>query len=108
DWEMNDMATVKFKKLSEDCFIPAPSTDGAAGWDVRLPIDIYSAIEESSGSSRGYFSESGKVTGSYAVIYPGSIIRVNLNFAVQIPVGTALLILPRSGLAGKGLTLANS
>lgn len=104
------MATVKFKKLSEDCFIPVPSTDGAAGWDVRLPIDIYSAIGQGSGCSRGYsLGEDGAtVVDSYAVIYPGRTVRVNLNFAVQIPIGTALLVLPRSGLSEKGITLANS
>jgi dUTP pyrophosphatase len=77
-------ANVKIKKVKENAKIPTYGTEYAAG------ADIYACIEEN------------------MVIAPGETKMVPTGFALEVPVGYAGLIYPRSGLSCKrGLAPAN-
>lgn len=77
--------TVKFKRLSPNAVIPAYQTGGAAGLDLvaanEEPIMIH--------------------MGAQAVLVP-------LGFAMELPPGYEAQVRPRSGLAVKGVSVANS
>lgn len=64
---------VRWKRLFERAQIPAYATDGAAGFDLRA-IDVHE-------------------------LRPGSVVRVGLGLAAEIPPGYEIQIRPRSGLA---------
>lgn len=76
------MTTVKWKRLKTGAQLPKKSTSGAACFDAYLPE-------------------------TYEPIVPGQIRIVPLGFSVQIPEGFELQVRSRSGLASKGLIVAN-
>lgn len=76
------MNTVKFKRLREDAQIPKKSTEDAACFDVYLP-ETYKPLD-------------------YAEVR-----IVPLGFSVAVPSGFELQVRARSGLASKGLMVAN-
>lgn len=63
-------------------FIPSHATPGSAGMDLR---------------SR-----------EHVRINPGEVVKVATGVRVAVPEGYAMLILPRSGLASNGITVANA
>lgn len=74
---------LKFQKISPEATVPTQSHPGDAGFD------LYACKE--------------------AVLAPLGRTRVHTGIAVEIPVGYAGLVIPRSGLANKhGITLVNS
>lgn len=76
--------TLKFKKTDPRAVIPARSTPGAAGYDMCACLEV-------------------PVT-----IYPGETVMIPTGIAMEIPLGVAGLIFPRSGMASKrGLAPAN-
>jgi len=85
---MSGKILLKFKKISEeysDIPLPAYSTEGSAGMDVRA------AITEN------------------LIIQPGTIHLIPTNLQVEIPEGFEIQIRPRSGLAANnGIGILNS
>ena len=76
--------TLKFKKTDPRAIVPARSTPGAAGYDMCACLEV-------------------PVT-----IYPGETVMIPTGIAMEIPLGVAGLIFPRSGMASKrGLAPAN-
>lgn len=76
--------TLKFKKTDPRAVIPARSTEGAAGYDMCACLEV-------------------PVT-----IYPGETVMIPTGIAMEIPLGVAGLMFPRSGMASKrGLAPAN-
>lgn len=76
--------TLKFKKTDPRAIVPARSTAGAAGYDMCACLEV-------------------PVT-----IYPGETVMIPTGIAMEIPLGIAGLIFPRSGMASKrGLAPAN-
>lgn len=76
--------TLKFKKTDPRAVVPARSTAGAAGYDMCACLEV-------------------PVT-----IYPGETVMIPTGIAMEIPLGVAGLIFPRSGMATKrGLAPAN-
>ena len=77
-------AILKFKKTDPRAIVPAQSTAGAAGYDMCACLEV-------------------PVT-----IYPGETVMIPTGIAMEIPLGVAGLIFPRSGMATKrGLAPAN-
>ena len=75
---------LKFKKTDPRAVVPARSTPGAAGYDMCACLEV-------------------PVT-----IYPGETVMIPTGIAMEIPLGVAGLIFPRSGMASKrGLAPAN-
>lgn len=85
---MSEKILLKFKKISEeysDIPLPAYSTEGSAGMDVRA------AITEN------------------LIIQPGTIHMIPTNLQVEIPEGFEIQVRPRSGLAANyGIGILNS
>lgn len=76
--------TLKFKKTDPRAVVPARSTPGAAGYDMCACLEV-------------------PVT-----IYPGETVMIPTGISMEIPLGVAGLIFPRSGMASKrGLAPAN-
>lgn len=76
--------TLKFKKTDPRAVVPTQSTPGAAGYDMCACLEV-------------------PVT-----IYPGETVMIPTGIAMEIPLGVAGLIFPRSGMASKrGLAPAN-
>ena len=76
--------TIKFKKVNPKGIIPQRSTVGSAGYDICACIEV-------------------PVT-----IFPGETVMIPTGIAMEIPLGLAGLIYPRSGMASKrGLAPAN-
>ena len=76
--------TLKFKKTDPRAIVPARSTPGAAGYDMCACLEV-------------------PVT-----IYPGETVMIPTGISMEIPLGVAGLIFPRSGMASKrGLAPAN-
>ena len=85
---MSEQIPIKFKRFDEkfiDIKLPAYSTPGSSGMDVRA------AVEED------------------MVIKSGEVVLVPTNLSVEIPVGFEIQVRPRSGLAAKfGIGILNS
>ena len=76
------MLSVKIQRL-ENCFaLPSRRDRQDAGWDC-------------------YAAEN-------TLLLPRTIGKVSLGFSLEIPEQWAVLLLPRSGLASRGITLSNS
>jgi dUTP pyrophosphatase len=75
--------TIKFKRLHTYAELPKYATGGSACCDAILPT-------------------------TYPALEPGEIRVVPLGFAVQLPDGWELQVRPRSGLASRGIVVANS
>jgi len=76
--------TLKFKKTDPRAVVPTRSTPGAAGYDMCACLEV-------------------PVT-----IYPGETVMIPTGISMEIPLGVAGLIFPRSGMATKrGLAPAN-
>ena len=76
--------TLKFKKTDPRAIVPTRSTPGAAGYDMCACLEV-------------------PVT-----IYPGETVMIPTGISMEIPLGVAGLIFPRSGMASKrGLAPAN-
>lgn len=73
---------IKIKRLREGVRLPEYATDGSAGMDVYANSDL-------------------SVPGN-------STMRVDCGFSVEVPEGYELQVRSRSGLAFRGLTVANS
>ena len=78
-----EKASIGFKRLNTNAQIPTRATSGSAGYDCYLPETVNP-------------------------IDAGQIRIVKLGFALEIPEGYCVRIVPRSGLASKGLLVANS
>ncbi len=76
--------TLKFKKTHPRAVVPTRSTPGAAGYDMCACLEV-------------------PVT-----IYPGETVMIPTGISMEIPLGVAGLIFPRSGMAAnRGLAPAN-
>lgn len=64
---------VKFKRLSPDAVLPTYATAGSAAFDLYAATDV--------------------------IIEPGETAKIPLGFAVDIPPGYAMFIVPRSGVS---------
>ncbi len=78
-----EKVTIGFKRINTGAQIPTRATSGSAGYDCYLPETC-------------------------PPINAGEIRIVKLGFALEIPEGYCVRIVPRSGLASKGLLIANS
>lgn len=83
EWMQDDVVKIGFKRLHTDAKIPARATSGSAGFDCYLPE-------------------------TYPPISTGEIRIVKLGFALEIPEGYCVRLVARSGLASKGLLVANA
>lgn len=73
---------IKIKKLRENAVVPKLATEGAAAFDLY-------AIED------------------YSIV-PGDTILCKLGFAMEVPKGYCMKIMPRSEMAKDGITIVNS
>jgi len=73
---------VKYKKLYSDVKLPTKATEGSAGYDLYAHETAY--------------------------IPAGETVVINTGFALEIPEGWKGEVYSRSGLASKGLVVANS
>lgn len=64
---------VKIKRITPDAKLPTQGSAGAAGWDLYAAKDV--------------------------VIRPGDTAKIPLGFAVELPPGYAMFIVPRSGVS---------
>lgn len=79
------MNAIEIKLLSNQC-LPTYATSGAAGLDLRAVLDT-----------------------NHAEIYPNETLLVNTGIAINLADSKLCgLVVPRSGLASKGLVLGNS
>ena len=69
--------TLKFKKTDPRAIVPTRSTPGAAGYDMCACLEV-------------------PVT-----IYPGETVMIPTGISMEIPLGVAGLIFPRSGMASR-------
>ena len=76
---------INIQKLHDDVKLPEYKTSGSSG------ADIYAYLPD------------GDVQ-----LYKGEIYRIPTGWKVDIPRGYEILVRPRSGLAGKGVTVVNS
>jgi dUTP pyrophosphatase len=76
--------TVKFKYLTPHAVLPFYATPGSAG------MDLVAANEET------------------ITVFPDATVLVPLGFAMELPPGFEAQVRPRSGLAVKGVAVANS
>ncbi len=76
------MLPVNIQRLDNCYALPARRDRQDAGWDCYAAED--------------------------ALLLPRTIGRIPLGFSLEIPEDWAVLLLPRSGLASKGITLSNS
>lgn len=76
---------IKVKKLSDNCILPKKATLGAAGHDVYIPKHIENSW-----------------------IYPGETAKIELDFAMAIPEGHYMQLVPRSSLHKMGFLIPNS
>ena len=75
---------IYFHKLTPDAVIPSRATAESAGFDLSVCSETPVTIE------------------------PGKTVLVHTGVAVVLPMGTAGMVYPRSGLASKhGINLAN-
>lgn len=77
------MPIVKFRRMKTDTIIPTKATAGSACYDAYIPEQLQP-------------------------LYTGERRIVNLGFQVEVPEGYELQVRPRSGLASKGILIANS
>lgn len=76
------MVTLKVKKLDNKAKIPKLATEGSACFDLSTVEDI--------------------------TIVQGQLIRAHTGISVEVPKGYCMEILPRSGLALRGIVIPNS
>ncbi len=72
---------IKIKKFDEAAIVPNKKTKGAAGYDIYSIEDV--------------------------VILPGFVVKIRTGIALEIPEGYKGEIYSRSGLASKGVVVAN-
>jgi dUTP pyrophosphatase len=82
--ELTSKPKVKFKRLHPDAVVPQYKTAGAAG------ADLVACNEEP------------------ITLWPEGVIVVPLGFAIELPPGYEAQVRPRSGLALRGVSVANS
>ena len=88
--KMELKADVKIKKLFPDVELPVVATEGSAGFDIRAYLQTDEAI-------------------SKIVLFPNQEAKIHTGLAFQLPVGSALLLLPRSSMGiEKNLILKNT
>ena len=78
-----EKVSIGFKRLNTGAQIPTRATSGSAGYDCYLPETVNP-------------------------IDAGQIRIVKLGFALEIPEGYCVRLVARSGLASKGLLIANA
>lgn len=84
---------LRIKRLYDgDYELPAYETDGSSGMDVRAYIDT-------EGLERGHWATQ---------LPPHTKVLISTGFAFKIPSGFELQVRPRSGLALRGIQVANS
>lgn len=83
DWNLDNQVKIGFKRLHTNARIPSKATAGSAGFDCYLPETVQP-------------------------ISAGEIRIVKLGFALEIPEGYCVRIVARSGLASRGLLVANA
>ena len=76
---------IKIQKLHDDVKLPEYKTPGSSG------ADVYAYLPKRD-----------------RVLHVGEIYKVPTGWKVEIPRGYELQVRPRSGLAGKGVTVANA
>jgi dUTP pyrophosphatase len=74
---------IKFKRLHSNAKVPTKATSGSAGFDCYVPVNM-------------------------PPIQQGEIRKVPLGFSIQPESGYCVRLIPRSGLASKGLIIPNS
>lgn len=72
---------IKFKKLNPEARLPVYASNGAACFDLCAVHDV--------------------------LVHPGTTMLVSTGLAFEVPDAHVLLLYPRSGLATRGLRLAN-
>ena len=77
---------IQIKRLSERSRLPLRATEYAAGFDIFAFLPDEKPL----------------------VLFPGDSCSMPLGFATALPNGHAFLLLPRSGLGSKGLSLRNT
>ena len=89
EWEVSmcgcntEKVSIGFKRINTGAQIPTRATSGSAGYDCYLP-ETSNPIDQ------------------------GQIRIVKLGFALEIPEGYCVRLVARSGLASKGLLVANA
>lgn len=76
------MIKVGFKRLHTNAKVPTKTNNFAAGFDVYAPAKFH--------------------------VEPGLPVVVGMGFSVEIPEGYCMRVIPRSGLASRGITIVNS
>lgn len=76
------MIKVGFKRLHTNAKVPTKTNNFAAGFDVYTPAKFH--------------------------VEPGLPVVVGMGFSVEIPEGYCMRVIPRSGLASRGITIVNS
>lgn len=80
-----DLNIKRISKTFEDISLPAYSTEGSSGMDIRAAVE------------------------SEIILKAGKIVLVPTNLSVEIPIGYEIQVRPRSGLAAKnGIGVLNS
>jgi len=93
---------VKIKKLTKDAIIPTKNNEDDAGWDCYINGFIRWNDEQKQ------FINYDKDMKEFMLL-KGSVIGCKLGFALEIPVGYYMQLIPKSGLAAKyGITVVNS
>ena len=80
---MNPTTTVKFKKLCPGATIPQKKSQGAAAYDIYYPYD------------------------DPVTLFPTDLRIVSTGLAMEIPEGWKGEVYSRSGLASRGIFVAN-
>lgn len=107
-----DNVLVKFVLTHEDAKLPSYAKDGDAGADVYAVPGSQRSIEEAYMAPPDYYDEkANKVSeinpGDY-IIRKGETVLVDLGFRMELPSGWEMQVRSRSGLAKRGLVVANS
>lgn len=73
---------MKIQLINSSATAPSRATEGAAAYDCCA-------------------------FGNYNIAPSGGKLKISLGFKIEVPPGSAALLLPRSGLGSKGIVLAN-
>ena len=98
-------------KVKEDAFLPEYATEGSMCFDLKAcitdaPVSGYNKTNEKIAKRSGLYDNSNKVMG--VPLEPGDRLMIPTGLIFDIPVGCAIILYPRSGLALKsGVRLTN-
>jgi len=95
---------VKIKRIRPGVLFPTQGTPGSAGWDIYVPKG---AFEDQYATYNALYVH-GSYDLSYADIGPGNILSFKCGFALEIPEGYYVSVVPRSSMGKKGLYIPNA